>query len=710
MWRHSISLLLLLTHAPLLFATPPPRPVVHDLRVMLQPDRGGIEVEDLITLPTLTKGTSFILNAKLQPTAVDEDVELRATKEYRGAVDGVYFRAEFATPRRSFTLRYRGSIVDPVAANERGMAGDRSRGTAGTISAEGVYLSGSTLWYPLIPPHSLAFRLHVQLPDGWQAISQGEALKQESAWREQSPQDEIYLIAGRYHLYRTQSAGIEARVYLREADQALAQRYLLATARYLDLYQRLLGSYPYQKFAMVENFWESGYGMPSFTLLGPRVLRFPFILNSSYPHEILHNWWGNGVYVDYASGNWSEGLTSYLADHLIREREGRGDEYRRDTLQRYADFVDHGNDFPLSGFRGRHGDASQAVGYGKSLMMFHALRLRLGDRLFLDGLRRFYRDHLFRSAGYEDLRAAFEAVSGTDLGPLFRQWTQRRGAPALALTEVEVVPETSGYRLNGSVRQTQQEAPFELSLPLAVQLRSGAFFETRLAMNARELDFTILLDEQPLRLSVDPRFDLFRQLAAGETPSSLGQLFGDRSMTIVLPAEAETRELEALTTVAEAWSRRWQDLRVIRDDRITALPSDRSVWLFGLRNRFAASLLAQLAEDQMALSADQLHIAERSLATAEHSFALTAAHPQQPQHAIALLNLASAEAANGLARKLPHYGKYSYTVFSGNEPTILLKGQWPTNRSALSVDLTPTDNAEPLPLPARTPLEAAIGG
>jgi hypothetical protein len=56
--------------------------------------------------------------------------------------------------------------------------------------------------------------------------------------------------------------------------------------------------------------------MPSFTLLGSRVIRLPFILYSSYPHEILHNWWGNSVYVDYARGNWSEGLTSYLAESI----------------------------------------------------------------------------------------------------------------------------------------------------------------------------------------------------------------------------------------------------------------------------------------------------------------------------------------------------------------------------------------------------------
>ena len=95
-----------------------------------------------------------------------------------------------------------------------------------------------------------------------------------------------------------------------------------------QMYRELVGAYPYSKFAVVENFWESGLGMPSFTLLGPRVIRLPFVWKSSLPHEIAHNWWGNGVFVDMRRGNWSEGLTAYLADHLIKEQRGQRPEHQ----------------------------------------------------------------------------------------------------------------------------------------------------------------------------------------------------------------------------------------------------------------------------------------------------------------------------------------------------------------------------------------------
>jgi aminopeptidase N len=43
----------------------------------------------------------------------------------------------------------------------------------------------------------------------------------------------------------------------------------------------------------------------------------------------------------------------------------------------------------------------------------------------------------------------------------------------------------------------------------------------------------------------------------------------------------------------------------------------------------------------------------------------------------------------GLGRKLPHYGKYSYLGFEGDEPTNDLKGQWAPTDSPLRVDLRP---------------------
>ena len=289
----------------------------------------------------------------------------------------VRYRVTLPDGDTSVRIEYAGAINFALGdLKEQYTRGFRS--TAGIIGNEGVYLAGSSLWYPYFSNDLVTFRLTSNVPTGWHLISQGNGSSGGDSgttqWDSAGPVDEIYLVGGPLVRYAEAAGAVSAEVFLHEADDALARKYLTATAQYLEMYRNLIGPYPYTKFALVENFWETGYGMPSFTLLGPQIIRFPFILASSYPHEILHNWWGNSVFVDYASGNWCEGLTAYMADHLMQEQRGLGADYRRDTLKKYRDFVNESRDFPLTEFRSRHSAATEAVGYGKVLMGFHMLR------------------------------------------------------------------------------------------------------------------------------------------------------------------------------------------------------------------------------------------------------------------------------------------------------------------------------------------------
>jgi hypothetical protein len=72
---------------------------------------------------------------------------------------------------------------------------------------------------------------------------------------------------------------------------------------------------------------------------------------------------------------------------------------------------------------------------------------------------------------------------------------------------------------------------------------------------------------------------------------------------------------------------------------------------------------------------------------------------------VVLLSSDRDAALPGLARKLPHYGKYSFLAFEGDEPSIMYKGQWPAVNSPLSADLVggdiPTKRGK---LPVQAPL------
>lgn len=679
------SLVALWIYAGALGADPTDAPLaIHRIEVRIDPAAGTLAATDRLTLPPGRRDWDLILHRDLSPRVAAGDATLKAL-DRQGHLERLRLELGQGSDG-TVTLAYGGTIRHGLAAESEGMGRER-QSSLGTIGPEGVFLDGASGWYPGVPGSLQRFTLAVSLPAGWSAVSQGAGPGPDAAdtgvwrWSEPQPQDAMYLVAAPFVPYRESRDGIEAQVWLRQPDPALAGRYLAATRNYLDLYGRLIGPYPYAKFALVENFWESGYGMPSFTLLGPQVIRLPFIVRTSYPHEILHNWWGNGVYIDDSGGNWSEGLTTYLADYLMKEQEGLGADYRRDSLKGYADYVSGGEDFPLAQFRGRHGDASQAVGYGKSAMFFHMLRRQLGDDAFRRGLQRFYADHRFRYARFDDLRRAFEQSGGADLAAFFAAWTGRAGAPRLALEDVRVAPRgADGFRVSGRIAQIQSAPPFPLLVPVVVHQERGEPATLQVALAGRQAEFSADLSSPPLRVAVDPAFDTFRDLAPGESPVALSRLFGAERGLMVLPAAADPALLAGYRALAESWLAGHPGWSLSADRDIATLPADRPVWLLGWENRFLSDFARDARGFALTPADRRLTIGGQPVESESASPVLTRERDGQP---LGWLAAGDPAALPGLARKLPHYGKYGYLTFAGAVPDNRLKGQWAPGDSAL---------------------------
>ncbi len=678
-----------------------PTSLHHALSVTLEPGRHLVTIEDTVTLPPdlCHAGVEFALDSALTILESSPSVTRRPSDD-----DAVSrYAIDVTPPDGQLRLSYSGPVHHGLA-DEKEQYTRGFRGTRGILSTDGVYLYGGSAWVPDFDDQLIHFELQVQVPPDWHVISQGSGTSRgddgRARWKTDGPVEQVYLVGGPLLVERDMAGAVEVLAYLHEHDEALSRKYLETTARYIEMYRKLIGPYPYGKFALVENFWETGYGMPSFTLLGPQVIRFPFILHSSYPHEILHNWWGNSVFVDYDTGNWCEGLTAYMADHLIQEQRGKGAEYRRNTLQKYRNYVQVERDFPLSEFRARHSAATEAVGYGKALMLFHMLRRQVGDDDFRAALADFYRQFRGKRASFDDLRTTFEAVAHEDLAPFFRQWIERTGAPVLALRDVQTAPTSNGHSLTGILEQLQDAKPFVLEVPLRVRTADGQ--ETHLIKtNEKSFQFDIALRARPLSVTADPMFDVFRLLDPHETPPSIGQLFGEPEILAILPDASDAGpDVADYRALQEVWQSDAHVIEVVSASDVTTLPDDRAVWVLGRHNRFASLVLDNAADAALTTSADTLQLADEAVPLAGHSAVVVSRHPQNPEKAIGWLVVDPAAAFPGIGRKLPHYGKYSYLAFEGDEPTNVIKGQWEAADSPLVVILDAEVLAKLPPVPA----------
>ncbi len=679
--------------------------VQHILTVKIVPTTAHIAVTDSI-LNLQSDEVEFSLNASLKPTSFSKNAKAEKMASGEKAKDvGMdrddsggtgstiklnKWKVKLKKGSESFVVRYEGKI----AFSFSGSAEDYARGfseSPGIIGETGIYLAGSTFWVPAFPDKDVTYTLTTTLPAGWKTVSQGERTNEITkgdqhidSWKCDTPQEEVFLIGARFTEYsHKMNCGIDAMAFLRTPDEALAGKYLDVTEQYMDMFQKLTGPYPYTKFALVENFWETGYGMPSFTLLGEKIIRFPFILHSSYPHELLHNWWGNSVYVDFSKGNWCEGITAYEADHLISEQRGQGEDYRRSTLQKFSNVVDETNDFPLNKFVSRHDAASEAIGYGKSMMLMHMLRRAVGEENFKKGFALFYKNFKYKTASFDDIRISFETVTGNDLKPFFEQWLTRTGAPEIAINEAKVDKSGDKFHVTLILEQKQKGNAFTVDIPIAIATDKKT--ETFLVnMKERKQTFEFDLVSEPLKLAVDPQYDVFRILDPMEVPPTWSKILASKDNLVILPFKADENIKKMYQDFVSQWKAADLDkFEVVYDNELASLPANRTSWIIGFENKYAALINSAIAGSHSSITGDSVKYENRTTAKENHSFVLTVYNGQNPDYNQAFIAFDNKAAIPGLITKLPHYGKYSYLGFEGDEPVNVAKGEWPVLNSPL---------------------------
>lgn len=588
-------------------------------------------------------------------------------------------------------LAYEAVFDDPVPVNPLN-TDNPGFGVAASITAEGVFLLGGSGWYPDLIASRPTFRLTVEAPPGVLAVTAGRSLGHAdrdgvtvSEWQIDHPVRGLALSAAAYRVQERTLGDVVVATYFREPNQDLAAAYLEATAGYLQLYEQLFGPYPFPKFAVVENFFPTGYGFPSYTLIGDTVLRLPFIIATSLGHEIAHCWWGNGVFVDVAAGNWSEGLTTYVADYLYKERESPEEarSARLQMIRNYTTLAPPEREIALARFVSRTDTLTKAVGYDKGAMVFHMLRREVGEEAFWAALRDLFASHLFRPASWADIQQAVEARSGRSLGWFFEQWVRRTGAPRLRLDGVRARPADGAWAITG--RLVQEPPHFKANASAVVDC--GGHTETHpVALTGGSADLALTATCKPTGLTVDPESHLLRQLDASEIPPSVNSLKSSPEVTLVL-ARSLNADLRRLADILIR-SLGLRRAAVVSEDELgAALASGRDLILVGLPQQ--PGRLPALPAG-VALSSNRVTVNGEIFERSDETFFGVFRHPQAAERVVAVLLPLGPAGAESAAGKLTHYGRYSFLAFRNGANRA--KGFWSQDPSPLAYRWTSAGN------------------
>ncbi len=618
----------------------------HEISVSVKPAQNLLTGTVAITLPkgkshTIVTGSLKITEAILEGKPLEAEPDAGALKLDSGGELRISFEGVFTGGGEVEDLENVGVVA------------------GGVVSEQGVSLLG--LWYPQAETEDgLAYySLTVLVPEGFAAVSEAEEITSaevpggtEFSFKFPYPTDGISLAAAPYVVSRDTVNGTDIYGYFFAEDAHLAETYMEYTKKYIKMYEELIGEFPFKRFSVVENVLPTGYSMPTYTLLGRTVVRLPFIVETSLGHEILHQWLGNHVYADYAQGNWVEGLTTYLSDHLYREQEGKGAAYRKKTLLDYQNYVHPENELPLREFLQRRDFATRAVGYGKGAMLFHMLRNEVDRQAFRSALKTLVRGNKFERASWEDVRAAFEEASGEDLAWFFRQWLDRKGVISFEVREPRSLLLDGRHRV--SFRLLQKGEPYRFKLPVVVTTENGP--ETRtVEVKDEKQGFTIEVAASPRELVLDPGYDIMRELRPAEVPPVVSALTGAEKRLLILPAEG-AEKYETLTGIMEENGFAVKPEDEVKDEDLRGA----SVLVAGLESPVIRRLFGGA---ETFLSTPGIRLEEWK---SFDGFALLVRkNPLSPAKAVAVAYAGSREEVDLAARKIFRYGNYSALRFTG---------------------------------------------
>lgn len=631
----------------------------------------------------------FLLHESLRVTGAESgDRSGSAAGAHKASVESAsgprgyrQWTIRLAKPGQQLRIRYEGQLP-PLARNldHRGVLG----GMPPMAAPEGSFLSSGSGWYPR-PADLFSYRVTLSVPFDQRALVAGKRIAEhlpsvageryQASFEFSQPGDGIDLMAGPWIVReKIMTLAGQSPIHLRtffpadlDAQPGLAQGYLDDSAAYIERYSRDIGAYPYSEFSIVASPLPTGFGMPTLTYLGADVLRLPFIRKTSLGHEILHNWWGNGVYVDYPRGNWSEGLTTFMADYAYKEEESAvaAGEMRLAWLRDAAVFAGE-NRASLRDFRSRANAAGATLGYGKAAMFFVMLRDRLGKEAFDRGIRHFWNAQRFRVASWEDLQASFEFASGERLGVFFAAWLDQRTLPAVAVTHAEAMSPAGGqHQLH--LRFDKKEARVPLRLP--VEISGAGRRETHwVELGAEQHRAMIPLAFVPRTLRLDPDTRVWRRLDLGQLPPILRQWIAAGAPRLVNVASGP----EASQAVVQLAQRLFENSpdALSRDQLASTLDDTRRpVLLAGTHAEVDQALRSA------GLPARPSHLAGQGSAqvwTVPGNSSL-----------LAVISARDAAALAALQRSLPHYGGQSWLIFE--QGRVIDKGIWPAGIPEITV-------------------------
>jgi len=493
--------------------------------------------------PHFYPGTTLVLDAKgFDIKEVKVNGKTTAT-EYNGLKLEIPLGREFKrTEKFNVEIDYVAKPNEAPAGGSAAITSDKGLFFINPLGTEGdkpqqIWTQGETehnsRWFPTIdkPNERCTSEIFLTVQDKFKTLSNGllrASVKKENGMRtdqwvmDQAHAPYLFMVAvGDFSITQDKWNGIDVDYYVEPSHEPYAREIFNHTPEMLSFFSDKLDyEYPWQKYSqiVVRDYVSGAMENTTAVIFGEQVQKTDRELidnDNDYivAHEMIHHWFGDLVTCEsWANLTLNEGFANYGEYLWFEHKYGkdRAELHRKTEQENYILSSTYEGVHPLIHYSyDDKEDMFDAHSYNKGGLVLHMLRNQLGDDAFWAALNYYLEENKNTAVEVDDLRLAFEDVTGQDLRFFFDQWFLASGHPKLELSHSF---DAAAQELVINISQTQSEAtaPPVFQIPLALDIYDEEKIITQIDtwIDDRTNEIRIPATEDAFLVHMDPEYTI----------------------------------------------------------------------------------------------------------------------------------------------------------------------------------------------------------
>jgi aminopeptidase N len=352
----------------------------------------------------------------------------------------------------------------------------------------------NSAWFPTIdkPNQKTTEEITMTVPAKYVTLSNGMLLDQKTNgdgtrtdhWKMDLPHAPylFFMGVGDFTIVTDHYKGKDVSYYVEKEYGPVARRIFGLTPEMIAFYSRITGvDYPWPKYAQIvgRDYVSGAMENTTSTLHAENAQQDARELTDGngwediIAHELFHQWFGDLVTCEsWSNITLNESFADYSETLWNEYKYGKdaGDAINFAGIQSYLGQPENASKDLVRFYYVDKEDVFDGVSYPKGGRILNMLRNYVGDSAFFHSLHLYLTTNKFKSAEAQQLRLAFEEVTGQDLNWYWNQWYYGSGHPKLS---IDYAYDDAAKTVKVIVNQTQETGKI-FRLPIAIDVYYGA--------------------------------------------------------------------------------------------------------------------------------------------------------------------------------------------------------------------------------------------